>query len=207
MSEDYVNYYTDIEDRIMYKFIKRLIDIIGSLIGLIVLSPVFVITAIAIKIESPGPIIFKQIRVGKNSETFCIYKFRSMRERGTPILSTEEFTNATSFITKTGRFIRKTSIDELPQLINILKGEMSIVGPRPVIEKEEELIEARKIYGVDKILPGITGWAQVNGRDDINVEEKVKYDYEYMKNQNILLDIKIILMTVFKVIKSEGIKK
>ena len=203
MSEDYV---TDIEDRIMYKFIKRLIDIIGSLIGLIVLSPVFVITAIAIKIESPGPIIFKQIRVGKNSETFCIYKFRSMRE-GTPILSTEEFTNATSFITKTGRFIRKTSIDELPQLINILKGEMSIVGPRPVIEKEEELIEARKIYGVDKILPGITGWAQVNGRDDINVEEKVKYDYEYMKNQNILLDIKIILMTVFKVIKSEGIKK
>ena len=175
MSEDYVNYYTDIEDRIMYKFIKRLIDIIGSLIGLIVLSPVFVITAIAIKIESPGPIIFKQIRVGKNSETFCIYKFRSMRE-GTPILSTEEFTNATSFITKTGRFIRKTSIDELPQLINILKGEMSIVGPRPVIEKEEELIEARKIYGVDKILPGITGWAQVNGRDDINVEEKVKYD-------------------------------
>lgn len=206
MSEDYVNYYTDIEDRIMYKFIKRLIDIIGSLIGLIVLSPVFVITAIAIKIESPGPIIFKQIRVGKNSETFCIYKFRSMRE-GTPILSTEEFTNATSFITKTGRFIRKTSIDELPQLINILKGEMSIVGPRPVIEKEEELIEARKIYGVDKILPGITGWAQVNGRDDINVEEKVKYDYEYMKNQNILLDIKIILMTVFKVIKSEGIKK
>ena len=206
MSEDYVNYYTDIEDRIMYKFIKRLIDIIGSLIGLIVLSPVFVITAIAIKIESPGPIIFKQIRVGKNSETFCIYKFRSMRE-GTPILSTEEFTNATSFITKTGRFIRKTSIDELPQLINILKGEMSLVGPRPVIEKEEELIEARKIYGVDKILPGITGWAQVNGRDDINVEEKVKYDYEYMKNQNILLDIKIILMTVFKVIKSEGIKK
>ena len=206
MSEDYVNYYTDIEDRIMYKFIKRLIDIIGSLIGLIVLSPVFVITAIAIKIESPGPIIFKQIRVGKNSETFCIYKFRSMRE-GTPILSTEEFTNATSFITKTGRFIRKTSIDELPQLINILKGEMSIVGPRPVIEKEEELIEARKIYGVDKILPGVTGWAQVNGRDDINVEEKVKYDYEYMKNQNILLDIKIILMTVFKVIKSEGIKE
>ncbi len=206
MSEDYVNYYTDIEDRIMYKFIKRLIDIIGSLIGLIVLSPVFVITAIAIKIESPGPIIFKQIRVGKNSETFCIYKFRSMRE-GTPILSTEEFTNATSFITKTGSFIRKTSIDELPQLINILKGEMSLVGPRPVIEKEEDLIEARKIYGVDKILPGVTGWAQVNGRDDINVEEKVKYDYEYMKNQNILLDIKIILMTVFKVIKSEGIKK
>lgn len=206
MSQDSVNYYVDIEVKMMYKFIKRLIDIIGSLIGLIVLSPVFIITAIAIKLESPGPIIFKQIRVGKNSETFCIYKFRSMRE-GTPILSTEEFTNATSFITKTGRFIRKTSIDELPQLINILKGEMSIVGPRPVIEKEEELIEARKIYGVDTILPGVTGWAQVNGRDDINVEEKVKYDYEYMKNQNILLDIKIILMTVFKVIKSEGIKE
>lgn len=206
MSQDSVNYYVDIEVKMMYKFIKRLIDIIGSLMGLIVLSPLFIITAIAIKLESPGPIIFKQIRVGKNSETFCIYKFRSMRE-GTPILSTEEFTNATSFITKTGRFIRKTSIDELPQLINILKGEMSIVGPRPVIEKEEELIEARKIYGVDKILPGVTGWAQVNGRDDINVEEKVKYDYEYMKNQNILLDIKIILMTVFKVIKSEGIKE
>lgn len=206
MSQDSVNYYIDIEGRIMYKFIKRTIDIIGSLIGLILLSPIFIITAIVIKLESPGPIIFKQIRVGKNSETFCIYKFRSMRE-GAPILSTEEFINATSFMTKTGRFIRKTSIDELPQLINILKGEMSIVGPRPVIEKEEELIEARKIYGVDKILPGITGWAQVNGRDDINVEEKVKYDYEYMKNQNILLDIKIILMTVFKVIKSEGIKK
>ena len=206
MGQDSVNYYIDIESRIMYKFIKRLIDVIGALIGLIILSPVFLITAIFIKIESPGPIIFKQTRVGKNSETFCIYKFRSMRE-GAPILSTEEFTNATSFITKTGRFIRKTSIDELPQLINILKGEMSIVGPRPVIEKEEDLIEARKICGVDKILPGVTGWAQVNGRDDINVEEKVKYDYDYMRNQNILLDIKIIFMTVFKVIKSEGIKK
>lgn len=189
----------------LYYIVKRIIDIIGSLCGIIILLPIFIITSIAIRIESKGPIVFKQLRCGKNSKTFYIYKFRSMKS-DTPNLSTEEFKESKLFITKVGKFIRKTSIDELPQLINILKGDMSIVGPRPLIESEEYVLKLRKEYDVDTILPGITGWAQVNGRDYISLEEKVRYDYEYLLNRSIFLDIKIIFMTVLKVLKSEGVK-
>ena len=164
------------------------------------------ITSILIKLESEGPVIFKQLRAGKNSKPFYIYKFRSMKANA-PTLSTNEFEDANLFITKIGRFIRKTSIDELPQLINILKGDMSIVGPRPVILDEKELISLRQEYNVDNILPGITGLAQINGRDSIGNEEKVKLDYEYLQNRSLNLDIKIVFITIFKVLKKSDIKK
>lgn len=189
---------------IIYIIVKRMIDIIMSICGIIVLSPIYIVTAMAIKLESKGPIIFKQRRVGKNSKVFYIYKFRSMMVN-TPNLSTAEFKNASDFTTKVGKFIRKTSIDELPQLFNILKGDMSIVGPRPVIEKETDLLELRQVYKVDTILPGVTGWAQVNGRDNVDVENKVKYDYEYLLRQGILFDFYIIIKTVKKVLSSDGI--
>ena len=125
----------------------------------------------------------------------------------TPNIATNDFSNASDYITKTGRFIRKTSLDEIPQLFNILKGDMSIVGPRPVILEEVELIELRQMYNVDKILPGITGWAQINGRDNIGNEEKVKYDYEYLTKKSIIMDLYIIVMTALKVLKRSDIKE
>ena len=189
----------------LYSISKRTMDIVSSLVGLILLSPLFLLVAILIKLDSKGPIIFKQIRIGKNSKPFYIYKFRSMKIDA-PNLSTEEFINTSDFTTKVGKFIRKTSIDELPQLVNILKGDMSIVGPRPVIEREVRLLEIRKECNVDSILPGITGLAQINGRDNIDDYEKVKYDFEYLSKRNLVLDIKIIINTVLKVAKSEGIK-
>ena len=189
----------------LYSISKRTMDIVSSLVGLILLSPLFLLVAILIKLDSKGPIIFKQIRIGKNSKPFYIYKFRSMKIDA-PNLSTEEFINASDFTTKVGKFIRKTSIDELPQLVNILKGDMSIVGPRPVIEREVRLLEIRKECNVDSILTGITGLAQINGRDNIDDYEKVKYDFEYLSKRNLVLDIKIIINTVLKVAKSEGIK-
>ena len=189
----------------LYSISKRTMDIVSSLVGLILLSPLFLLVAILIKLDSKGPIIFKQIRIGKNSKPFYIYKFRSMKIDA-PNLSTEEFINASDFTTKVGKFIRKTSIDELPQLVNILKGDMSIVGPRPVIEREVRLLEIRKECNVDSILPGITGLAQINGRDHVDDYQKVKYDFEYLVKRNLVLDIKIIINTILKVIKSEGIK-
>lgn len=194
-----------VKKSVFYSITKRLIDIAGSLYGIILLSPLFLIVAILIKLDSKGPVIFKQTRIGKDSKPFNIYKFRSMKIEA-PNLSTEEFKNASDFTTRVGKFIRKTSIDELPQLVNILKGDMSIVGPRPVIEKEIRLLELRKECKVDSILPGITGLAQINGRDHVDDYEKVKYDFEYLVKRNLVLDIKIIINTILKVIKSEGIK-
>ncbi|MEG1311597.1 MAG: sugar transferase [Romboutsia sp.] len=190
----------------IYMIIKRTIDIIISFLGIILLLPIFMLVSIFIKLESRGPIIFKQLRAGKDSEPFYIYKFRSMKIDA-PNISTNDFENSNYFITKTGKFIRKTSIDELPQLFNILKGDMSIVGPRPVIVEEEDLIRLRQEYSVDSILPGITGWAQINGRDNIGNEEKVEFDYEYLITRCLKLDIYIILITTFKVLKKSDIKK
>ncbi len=189
----------------IYNFIKRIIDIFCSLVGLILLSPVFIITAILIRIESKGDVIFKQLRVGKNGKTFYIYKFRSMKI-DTPTMATNDMKNPEMYITKVGKFIRKTSIDELPQLINILMGDMSIVGPRPVIDKETDLINLRKQNKIDVILPGITGWAQINGRDNLGNEEKVKYDKEYLEKRSIKFDLYIMCMTVLKVLKRDDIR-
>ena len=189
----------------MYNILKRIIDVLGSLCGIIVFSPIFIITSILIKLESKGSIIFKQIRVGKDSRPFYIYKFRSMKTDA-PNIATNDLKNPEMYITRVGKFIRKTSIDELPQLFNILKGDMSIVGPRPVIEKEYDLLQLRRECYVDKIKPGVTGWAQINGRDNLNAEEKVKYDKEYLYNRSIKFDIYILLKTFKKVIKGSDIR-
>lgn len=190
----------------LYNKAKRFIDILLSLAGIILLSPIFVITAVLIKLESTGPIIFKQTRAGKNSEPFHIYKFRSMRVDA-PNIATNDFVDSASYITKIGRVIRRTSIDELPQLFNILKGDMSIVGPRPVILEESELIELRKVYKIDTVLPGITGWAQINGRDSIDNDEKVMYDHEYLMKRSLKLDLYIVVNTALKVLKRSDIKE
>ena len=189
----------------MYNISKRIIDVVGALCGIIVFSPIFIITSILIKLESNGSVIFKQIRVGKDSKPFYIYKFRSMKTDA-PNMATNDLKNPEVYITRVGKFIRKTSIDELPQLFNILKGDMSIVGPRPVIEKERDLLQLRREYYIDKIKPGVTGWAQINGRDNLDTEEKVKYDKEYLYNRSIKFDIYIIFKTVIKVLKGSDIK-
>lgn len=189
----------------MYNISKRIIDVVGALCGIIVFSPIFIITSILIKLESNGSVIFKQIRVGKDSKPFYIYKFRSMKTDA-PNMATNDLKNPEVYITRVGKFIRKTSIDELPQLFNILKGDMSIVGPRPVIEKEQDLLQLRRESYIDKIKPGVTGWAQINGRDNLDVEEKVKYDKEYLWNRSIKFDIYIIFKTVIKVLKGSDIK-
>ena len=185
---------------------KRVFDFICSLIAIIILSPVFLILMIIIKLTSEGPIFFKQRRIGKDNKEFNIYKFRTMRI-DTPNVATHLLENPEQYITGVGKFMRKTSLDELPQLFNIIKGEMSIVGPRPALYNQYDLIEMRTNVGVNTLVPGLTGWAQVNGRDEIPLELKVKLDKEYLDNKNIWLDIKIMFLTAFKVLKSEGVKE
>lgn len=185
---------------------KRLFDFVMSLIGITVLSPIILIVALAVKLTSPGPMLFKQRRIGKNNDEFQIYKFRTMRI-DTPNVPTHLLENPEQWITPVGKFLRKTSLDELPQLFNILKGEMSIVGPRPALYNQIDLKEMRTEAGVHKLVPGLTGWAQINGRDEIPLSLKVKLDKEYLEKKNFLFDIKIIFMTVLSVLKSEGVQE
>lgn len=185
---------------------KRLFDFVMSLMGIIVLSPIILIVALAVKLTSPGPMLFKQRRIGKNNDEFQIYKFRTMRI-DTPNVPTHLLENPEQWITPVGKFLRKTSLDELPQLFNILKGEMSIVGPRPALYNQIDLKEMRTEAGVHKLVPGLTGWAQINGRDEIPLSLKVKLDKEYLEKKNFFFDIKIIFMTVLSVLKSEGVQE
>ncbi|EJT6167529.1 sugar transferase [Clostridium perfringens] len=185
---------------------KRVFDFSMSLIAIVVFSPIILIISLLVKLTSKGPVFFKQRRIGKNNEEFNILKFRSMRI-DTPNVATHLLKDPSVFITPLGKFLRKTSLDELPQLINILKGEMSIVGPRPALYNQYDLIDMRTEVGVHKLVPGLTGWAQVNGRDEISLEEKVALDKEYMNMQSFWMDIKIIFMTAFKVAKSEGVSE
>ncbi len=185
---------------------KRVFDFISSLIAMIILSPIFLILMIIIKLTSEGPIFFKQRRIGKDNEEFKILKFRTMRI-DTPNVATHLLENPEQYITSIGKLMRKTSLDELPQLFNILKGEMSFVGPRPALYNQYDLIEMRTKVGVSKLIPGLTGWAQINGRDEIPLEEKVRLDKEYLEIRGFWLDIKIIFLTFFKVLKSEGVKE
>ena len=193
------------EMNFIYKFIKRVLDIVCSILGIIVLSPILVIVSILIKLESKGPIIFKQLRAGKGSKPFYIYKFRSMKIE-TPNIATNDFTDSHVYITRIGKIIRKTSIDEIPQLFNILKGDMSIVGPRPLLTQYLPLYSEEQKKRHD-VRPGLTGWAQINGRNSITWTEKFKLDVWYVKNRNFLLDLKIIFLTVKKVIIKEGINQ
>lgn len=189
----------------IYFFFKRLIDIVLSLLGVIILFPFFIIFAIIIKLESRGPIFFKQKRVGKNKEFFMIYKFRTMRTDTPKDTPTHMLNNAESYITKFGGFMRKTSIDELPQIINILQGKMSIIGPRPALWNQDDLIEEREKYGANNVRPGLTGLAQISGRDELEIPVKAKIDGEYVQKMSLWLDIKIFFSTIFKVFKSEGV--
>ena len=188
-----------------YLFIKRIIDIIFSILWLIILIPVFLIISIAIKLESKGPVIFKQKRIGKEKKYFTIYKFRTMRSDTPKDMPTHMLKNANGCITKVGNILRKTSLDELPQLVNILKGDMSIIGPRPALWNQDDLVEERDKYYANDIRPGLTGWAQVNGRDELEIPVKAKYDGEYVKRISFVFDIKIFFKTIINVFKHEGI--
>lgn len=183
---------------------KRSFDLILSIISIIVFSPLLVFIAIWIMLDSPGGALFTQDRPGVNNKIFKIYKFRSMK-KDTPNVSTDKLLDSSQYITNPGRFIRKTSIDELPQLINIAKGDMSFVGPRPALYNQYDLIDARTKKNIHTIRPGLTGYAQVMGRDNISDEEKVEFDEYYLKNQSFKLDMKIIFMTFLKVIKNEDV--
>ena len=188
-----------------YIIIKNIIDFILSLIALIILLPFFCIFAIIIKLESRGPIFFKQKRIGKNKKEFYIYKFRTMRTDTPKDMPTHLLKDAESYITKSGKVFRKTSIDELPQIINILKGQMSIIGPRPALWNQYDLIKERDKYNANSIRPGLTGWAQVNGRDELEIPIKAKFDGEYVEKMSLLFDIKIFLKTIIKVFKHDGV--
>lgn len=184
---------------------KRTLDLLFSIILTILLSPILAILAIIIKTTSKGPVLFKQRRIGKNKEEFYIYKFRTMFLETPKNMPTHLLENPEKYITPVGKFLRKTSLDELPQLTNIIKGEMSFVGPRPALFNQYDLIELREEAGVNGIRPGVTGWAQINGRDELEIPEKVKYDSYYVKNQSILLDIRVILITFYKALFGHGI--
>lgn len=186
--------------RLFYRFCKRAFDICASFLGLIVLSPVMLIVAIAIKAEDKGPAIFRTMRVGKDCKPFRFYKFRSM-SLSAPEDCAPRFLKSEDYITKVGAFLRKTSLDEIPQLLCILKGDMSFVGPRPAGLSERDLIEAREKTGANSVLPGLTGLAQINGRDVLaaQVEKKAKIDGEYVQKQGFWLDIKIFFLTIGKV--------
>lgn len=188
----------------MYRYMKRIMDIIISMILLLLLTPLFIVIAVVIKLDSPGPIIFSHYRVGKNRKLFKLYKFRTMYVEAPESLSTNKFKDVDVYITEKGRILRRTSLDELPQLVNILLGQMSIVGPRPTIPEEKKLIRKREQYEVYDVFPGVTGWAQINGRDLVTEEEKAIMDGKYAKKMSLRVDIKIILQTITAVIKGEG---
>lgn len=188
-----------------YLRIKRVIDIILSGTAIICLSPLLVTISVAIKLESPGPIFFKQKRVGKNKTFFEIWKFRSMRMDTPKDIPTHMLSDPDQYITKIGKFLRKTSLDELPQIFNILKGEMSIIGPRPALWNQDDLITERDKYGVNSITPGLTGWAQINGRDELEIPVKARFDGEYVENLGFGMDIKCFLGTIGSVLASDGV--
>ena len=190
----------------MYQgFLKRLLDIILSFLGLLLLSWLFLIIVIAMKLDSPGPILFKQKRVGKGKTYFNILKFRSMRIDTPRDMPTHMLQNPEQYITRMGKFLRKTSLDELPQLFNILAGHMSVIGPRPALWNQYDLLEERDRYGANDIRPGLTGWAQINGRDELEIPVKAKLDGEYAQNLTFAFDCKCFFGTIFKVLRHEGI--
>ena len=185
--------------------IKRLLAIVLSLLGLICLGWLLILLCIAIKIDSPGPVLFKQKRVGKGKSHFYILKFRTMRIDTPKDMPTHLLANPEQYITRVGKFLRKTSLDELPQLINILKGDMAIIGPRPALWNQFDLIAERARYGANDIRPGLTGWAQINGRDELEIDVKAKLDGEYVERLSFGFDVKCFLGTIAAVLRSDGV--
>ena len=178
---------------------KRVLDFLISLFALIILSPLFLIVSVGVLISDGSPVFFRQKRVGKNNELFEIYKFRTMK-RGTENVASNDLSDADVKITRFGKILRATSIDELPQLLNILNGSMSLIGPRPLIPEETRIRELREKYNVYSVRPGITGWAQFNGRDNVSAEKKALLDKEYVEKQSLMFDIKIFFMTIHQVL-------
>lgn len=189
----------------MYLKARRVVDVVLSSVGLVVLSPVFAVLIVEIKRDSEGPIFFTQKRVGIHKKHFNILKFRTMRIDTPNDTPTHLLDNPDQWITKMGKFLRKTSLDELPQIINILKGEMSIIGPRPALWNQYDLIEERDKYGANSIPPGLTGLAQIKGRDTISIEDKSRYDGEYVKQLGCVMDLKCFCGTIVSVLKKDGV--
>ncbi len=186
-------------------FGKRGIDIVLSSVGAIVFLPAFFVIALLIKLESPGPILFRQKRVGLSKKTFSIMKFRTMRIDTPKDIPTHMLENPDQYITKIGRFLRKTSLDELPQIINILKGDMAVIGPRPALWNQDDLVAERDKYGANDVLPGLTGWAQINGRDELEIPVKAKLDGEYVAKMSLMFDLKCFFGTIISIFKHDGV--
>ena len=189
----------------MYTPIKRIMDIVLSGVGIIVLSPLLLVLCIAIKLDSPGPILFKQKRVGIHKKHFMIYKFRTMRTDTPKDMPTHMLSNPEQYITRTGKFLRKTSLDELPQIFNIFKGYMSIVCHRPALWNQYYMIEERDKYGANDVLPGLTGWAQINGRDELEIPVKAKLDGEYIAKYGFSMDLRCFFGTFLSVLRQDGV--
>ena len=190
----------------MYKkYIKRIIDFVLSAVGFVLLIPIFLILVLMIRLDSPGPAIFKQKRVDRNKTFFNIYKFRTMRTETPKEMPTHMLADPDKYITRVGRLLRKSSLDELPQIVNILFGQMAIIGPRPALWNQYDLIAERDKYGANDIRPGLTGWAQVNGRDELPIEIKAKFDGEYVQRMSFLFDLKCFLATIAVVTKRYGV--
>ena len=189
----------------MYTPIKRIIDIVLSGVGIIVLSPLLLVLCIAIKLDSPGPILFKQKRVGIHKKHFMIYKFRTMRTDTPKDMPTHMLSNPEQYITRTGKFLRKTSLDELPQIFNIFKGDMSIVGPRPALWNQYDLLAERDKYHANDVRPGLTGWAQIHGRDELEIAEKAKLDGWYVEHMSFWLDVRCFFGTIKAVADHDGV--
>ena len=185
-------------------FMKRIFDLLVALGLILTFAPLFLLVVLAVRLTSVGPVLFRTQRVGKGNKLFTMYKFRTMLIN-TQQVATHLLKEPDQFLTPIGKFLRRTSLDELPQLINVLSGEMSLVGPRPALFNQDDLIALRTAGGVHQLTPGVTGWAQVNGRDELPIPEKVKLDVWYLKNRSFWLDFKILGMTVFKVIRKEGV--
>ena len=187
------------------KYIKRFIDFTLALCGIVVLSVPMILIACIIKLDSKGPVLFWQKRVGKDKKFFMMPKFRSMRTDAPANMPTHLLNDPEVWITPVGKILRKSSLDELPQMFSILKGDMSIVGPRPALWNQEDLIAARDKVNANSVRPGLTGWAQINGRDELPIDVKAAYDGEYVKNLSLMMDIKCFMMTIVKVLKHDGV--
>lgn len=189
----------------MYTIVKGITDRLLAFIGLVLLSPLLLLLVIAVKLDSRGPVLFKQKRVGIHKTHFYILKFRTMKADTPKDTPTHLLRDPEQYITRVGRFLRRTSLDELPQIINIMKGDMAVVGPRPALWNQYDLIAERDKYGANDILPGLTGWAQINGRDELPIEVKARLDGEYVRKMGMGMDIRCILGTVVSVLRHEGV--
>ena len=191
----------------IYPYVKRGADVALSLLALVCLSPVYIAVAAAVKLSSPGPVLFTQQRIGRGGRIFTIYKFRTMRLDTPRDTATHLLSNPGSYITPLGAFLRRSSLDELPQFFNVLRGDMSIVGPRPALYNQYDLIAAREKAGVNRVRPGITGWAQINGRDELPLPVKVQYDREYVENLSLRMDVRCFFGSIWAVLRADGVRE